>query len=48
MKANKEVKGTDATIPAITVDLLAISEIRTTIKAVIIIFTNTYIKLFNN
>tara|TARA_Y100000768_G_C23866653_1_gene628394 strand:+ start:840 stop:986 length:147 start_codon:yes stop_codon:yes gene_type:complete len=48
MKANKEVKGTDAMIPAVTVDLLAISEIRTTIKAVKIIFKNTYIKLFNN
>ena len=48
IKANKEVRGIEATIPAKTVDLFAISDIKTTTKAVNINFIKTYIKLFHN
>ena len=47
-KANKDVNGMEATIPAMSVDLLAISEIITITKAVKIILIIVYIKLFNN
>ena len=42
-KANSEVKGIEATIPAIKVDFLAISEITTTIMAVKRILNSVYI-----
>ena len=48
IKANKDVNGMEATIPAMSVDLLAISEIITITKAVKIILISVYIKLFNN
>ena len=48
MKANKDVNGMEATIPAMSVDLLAISEMITITKAVKIILISVYIKLFNN
>ena len=48
IKANKDVNGMEATIPAINVDLLAISEIITMNKAVKMILIIVYIKLFNN
>jgi hypothetical protein len=48
IKANKDVNGMEATIPAISVDLLAISEMITMIKAVRMILIIVYIKLFNN
>ena len=48
IKANKDVNGTEATIPAISVDLLAISEMITITKAVKIILIMVYIKVFNN
>ena len=48
IKANKDVNGIEATIPAIRVDLLAISEIITITKAVKIILIIVYIKVFNN
>ena len=48
IKANKDVNGMEATIPAMTVDLLAISEMITITKAVKIILIIVYIKLFNN
>ena len=48
IKANKDVNGMEATIPAMSVDLLAISEMITITKAVKIILINVYIKLFNN
>ena len=48
IKANKDVNGIEATIPAITVDLLAISEMTTITKAVKIILIIVYIKVFNN
>jgi|TARA_E500000331_G_scaffold139231_1_gene136196 hypothetical protein len=48
IKANKDVNGMEATIPAMSVDLLAISEIITITKAVKIILIIVYIKLFNN
>ena len=41
--ANKEVNGIDATIPAMIVDLLDISETTTTISAVNNIFNPIYI-----
>ena len=41
--ANKEVNGIDATIPAMIVDLLDISDTTTTISAVINIFKPMYI-----
>ena len=46
MKANREVNGTEATIPAIKVDLLAISDITTIITAVKRILNKVYIFLF--
>ena len=48
IKANKDVNGIEATIPAISVDLLAISEMITITKAVKIILIIVYIKVFNN
>ena len=48
IKANKDVNGMEATIPAMSEDLLAISEIITITKAVKIILIIVYIKLFNN
>ena len=48
IKANKDVNGMEATIPAISVDLLAISEMITMTKAVKMILIIMYIKLFNN
>ena len=48
IKANKDVNGMEATIPAMSVDLLAISEIITITKAVKIILNIVYIKVFNN
>ena len=48
LKANKDVNGIEATIPAISVDLLAISEMITITKAVKIILIIVYIKVFNN
>ena len=48
IKANKDVNGMEATIPAMSVDLLAISEIITITKAVKIILIIVYIKVFNN
>ena len=45
MKANREVNGTEATIPAIKVDLLAISDITTIITAVKRILNKVYIFL---
>ena len=48
IKANKDVNGMEATIPAMSVDLLAISEMITITKAVKIILISVYIKLFNN
>jgi hypothetical protein len=48
IKANKDVNGMEATIPAMSVDLLAISEMTTITKAVKIILIIVYIKLFNN
>ena len=48
IKANKDVNGMEATIPAMSVDLLAISEMITITKAVKIILIIVYIKLFNN
>jgi hypothetical protein len=48
IKANKDVNGIEATIPAMSVDLLAISEMITITKAVKIILIIVYIKLFNN
>ena len=48
IKANKDVNGMEATIPAISVDLLAISEMITMTKAVKMILIIVYIKLFNN
>ena len=46
MNANREVNGTEATIPAIKVDLLAISDITTIITAVKRILNKVYIFLF--
>ena len=48
IKANKDVKGIEAIIPAISVDLLALSEMITITKAVKIILIIVYIKVFNN
>ena len=48
IKANKDVNGMEATIPAMSVDLLAISEMITITKAVKIILIIVYIKLLNN
>ena len=48
IKANKDVNGIEATIPAISVDFLAISEMTTITKAVKIILIIVYIKVFNN
>jgi hypothetical protein len=48
IKANKDVNGMEAIIPAMSVDLLAISEMTTITKAVKIILIIVYIKLFNN
>ena len=48
IKANKDVKGIEAIIPAISVDLLAISEMITITKAVKMILIIVYIKVFNN
>ena len=48
IKANKDVNGMEATIPAMSVDLLAISEMITITKAVKIILIIVYIKVFNN
>ena len=48
INANKDVKGIEATIPAISVDLLAISEMITITKAVKMILIIVYIKVFNN
>ena len=48
IKANKDVNGMEATIPAMSVDLLAISEMITITKAVKIILISVYIKLLNN
>ena len=48
IKANKDVKGIEAIIPAISVDLLAISEMITMTKAVKLILIIVYIKVFNN
>ncbi len=48
IKANKDVNGMEATIPAMSEDLLAISEMITITKAVKIILISVYIKLFNN
>ena len=48
IKANKDVKGIEAIIPAISVDLLAISEMITMTKAVKMILIIVYIKVFNN
>ena len=48
IKANKDVNGIEATIPAISVDLLAISEMITITKAVKIILIIVYTKVFNN
>ena len=48
IKANKDVKGIEAIIPAISVDLLALSEMITMTKAVKMILIIVYIKLFNN
>ena len=48
IKANKDVNGMEATIPAMSVDLLAISEMITITKAVKIILISVHIKLFNN
>tara|TARA_B100002019_G_scaffold151687_1_gene130675 strand:+ start:571 stop:699 length:129 start_codon:yes stop_codon:yes gene_type:complete len=42
------VRGSEATTPAIKVDLLAISEIKTTTIAVRRILKTKYIKIFNN
>ena len=46
MNANREVNGTEATIPAIKVDLLAISDITIIITAVKRILNKVYIFLF--
>jgi|TARA_Y100000389_G_scaffold74677_1_gene71271 hypothetical protein len=46
VNANREVNGTEATIPAIKVDLLAISDITTIITAVKRILNKVYIFLF--
>ena len=48
IKANKDVNGMEATIPAMSVDLLAISEMITITKAVKIILIIVYIKVFHN
>ena len=48
IKANKDVNGIEATIPEISVDLFAISEMITINKAVKIILIMVYIKVFNN
>ena len=48
IKANKDVNGMEAIIPAMSVDLLAISEMITITKAVKIILIIVYIKLLNN
>ena len=48
IKANKDVKGIEAIIPAISVDLLAISEMITMTKAVKMILIIVHIKVFNN
>ena len=48
IKANKDVKGIEAIIPAISVDLLALSEMITMTKAVKMILIIVYIKVFNN
>ena len=48
IKANKDVNGMEATIPAMSVDLLAISEMITITMAVKIILIIVYIKVFNN
>ena len=48
IKANKDVNGIEATIPAISVDLLAISEMITITKAVKIILIIVHTKVFNN
>ena len=48
IKANKDVNGMEAIIPAISVDPLSISEMITMIKAVKMILIIMYIKLFNN
>ena len=48
IKASKDVNGMEATITAISVDLLAISEMITMTKAVKMILIIVYIKLFNN
>ena len=48
IKANKDVKGIEAIIPAISVDLLAISEMITITKAVKMVLIIVYIKVFNN
>ena len=48
IKANKDVNGIEATIPAISVDLFATSEMITITKAVKIILIMVYIKVFNN
>ena len=48
IKANKDVNGMEATIPAMSVNLLNISEMITITKAVKIILISVYIKLFNN
>ena len=47
-KANKEVKGTEAIMPANKLDLLAILPIAITVRAVIKIFRTIYILLFLN
>ena len=47
IKANKDVNGIEATIPAISVDRFAISEMITITKAVKIILIMVYIKIFN-
>ena len=47
IKANKDVNGIEATIPEISVDLFAISEMITINKAVKIILIMVYIKVFN-
>tara|TARA_X000000368_G_scaffold54002_1_gene38420 strand:- start:7766 stop:7930 length:165 start_codon:yes stop_codon:yes gene_type:complete len=48
IKAKRDVRGIEATIPAIKVDLFAISEITTIINAVNNILKKVYIKLFHN
>ena len=48
IKANNDVNGIEATIPAISVDLLAISEMITITAAVKMILIIVYIKVFNN